>query len=66
LEPEPKHPELTFSQRQLMNRARKFITLKMKKRMELRTTKKTIKDKVKMRKLLSEKIMDQLRAQFTQ
>jgi uncharacterized protein (DUF2344 family) len=66
LEPEPKHPELTFSQRQLMNRARKFITLKMKKRMELRTTKKTIKDKVKMRKLLSEKIMDQLRAQFAQ
>ena len=66
MEPEPKHPELTFSQRQLMNRARKFITLKMKKRMELRTTKKTIKDKVKMRKLLSEKIMDQLRAQFAQ
>ena len=36
LEPEPKHPELTFSQRQLMNRARKFVTMKMRKRMELR------------------------------
>ena len=47
-----------------MNRARKFVTLKMKKRMELRATKKTIKDKILMRKMLSEKIMGQLRAQF--
>ena len=47
-----------------MNRARKFVTLKMKKRMELRATKKTIKDKIQMRKMLSEKIMGQLRAQF--
>jgi len=36
----------------------------MKKRMELRATKKTIKDKILMRKMLSEKIMGQLRAQF--
>ena len=40
LEPEPKHPELTFSQRQLMNRSRKFVTMRMKKRQEIRTTKK--------------------------
>ena len=45
LEPEPKHPELTFSQRQLMARARKFVTMKMKKRAELRQTKKEVKDK---------------------
>ena len=32
LEPEPKHPELTFSQRQLMNKARKFVTMKMRRR----------------------------------
>ena len=39
LEPEPKHPELTFSQRQLMNRARNFVTMRMKRRAELRMTK---------------------------
>ena len=37
LEPEPRFPPPTFSQRQLMNRARKFITMRMKKRQELRT-----------------------------
>lgn len=64
LEPEPKHPELTFSQRQLMNRARKFITMRMKKRMELRMTKKGKKDRVQARKLLSEQLMQQLRARL--
>lgn len=64
LEPEPKHPELTFSQRQLMNRARKFVTMKMKKRMEMRANKKTMKDKRNMRKMLSDQIMNQLRQQF--
>ena len=29
LEPEPKHKELTFSERMLVNKARKFITIKM-------------------------------------
>ena len=61
LEPEPKHPPLTFSQRQLMNRARKFITMRMKKRQELRVVKKGKKDKVKQRKLLSNSMLDQLR-----
>lgn len=61
LEPEPKHPELTFSQRQLMNRARKFVTFKMKKRMEMRENKKTMKDKRNLKKQLSDKIMNQLR-----
>lgn len=33
LEPEPKEPELTFSQRMMINRAKAFITKKMQKRM---------------------------------
>jgi len=41
-----------------MNRARKFITKKMAKRMELRATKKTKKDHLKARKLFSEQVMD--------
>ena len=57
LEPEPKHPELTFTQRQLMNKARKFVTLKMKKRMELRMTKKGKKDRIMAKKMLSEQII---------
>ena len=57
-------PELTFSQRQLMNRARKFVTMKMKKRMELRQTKKSKKDKAKMRKLLSEQLLEKIKQQF--
>lgn len=40
--------------------------MKMKKRLELRATKKSKKDKLKMRKLLSDQIMNQLRAQFAQ
>lgn len=36
LEPEPKHPELTFTQRMLVNKARSFITKRMKKRAALR------------------------------
>lgn len=66
LEPEPKHPELTFSQRQLMNRARKFITMRMRKRMELRMTKKEKKDKVKARKLLSDQVLTQLKAKLAE
>ena len=49
-----------------MNRARKFVTMKMKKRMELRMTKKGKKDRLKARKLLSEQVMQQLRARLEQ
>lgn len=38
LEPDKK-PELTFSERMVVNRARSFITMKMKKRMEVRALK---------------------------
>ena len=40
-----------------MNRARKFVTLKMKKRMELRMTKKGKKDRIMAKKMLSEQII---------
>ena len=66
LEPEPKRPELTFSQRQLMNRARKFVTLRMKRRAELRMTKNGKKSKANQRKLLSEQVIAQLRERFAQ
>ena len=49
-----------------MNRARKFITMKMRKRAELRATKKTKKDRMNARKLLSEQLMKQLRARIQQ
>ena len=64
LEPEPKFPELTFSQRQLMNRARKFVTLRMKRRKELSMSKQGKKNLIKQRKLLSEQVMAQLRQRF--
>lgn len=57
LEPEPKYPEPTFSQRQLMNRARKFVTMKMKKRAEMRVAKGSLKDRIRAKKVLSEKVM---------
>jgi len=58
LEPEPKHPEMTYSQIQLMNKARKFVTLKMKKRQEMAANKRSKKDKIKMRKLLSKQLIE--------
>jgi len=49
-----------------MNRARKFITMKMKRRMELSKTKKSKKERMKARKLLSDSLMKQLRARMEQ
>ena len=40
LEPEPSKPQMTFTQIQLMNKARKFVTMRMKKRMEIQAGKK--------------------------
>lgn len=36
LEPKPEREELTFSQQQLVNRARTFVTMKMRRRQNLR------------------------------
>lgn len=39
LEPKPEREELTFTQQQLVNRARTFVTMKMKKRQNVREIK---------------------------
>ena len=44
LEPKPDRDELTFSQQQLVNKARTFVTMKMKRRQNLREKKKETKD----------------------
>jgi len=49
-----------------MNKARKFVTMRMRRRIELRTSKNEKKDKVKARKAMSEQLLKQLRAQFAQ
>ena len=60
LEPERK-PELSFAQRMLVNKARGFITMKMKKRMEVRAVKQNKKAVKKVRMMLSDKMMEQMR-----
>ena len=57
LEPEPRHKELTFSQRMMVNRARKFITLRQRKRMSIREQNSEKKKKKKLKAFLSDKIM---------
>jgi hypothetical protein len=56
LEPQPKHAELNYSQRMLVNKARKFITFRQRKRMAIRDMKADGKEKKKMTQFLSEKI----------
>ncbi len=58
LEPEKK-PELTFSQRMIVNRARSFITKRMKHRLEMRNMKQGKKNMRKMKLLLSDEMMAQ-------
>ena len=52
LEPKPERAELTFSQQQLINQARSFITKKMARRSNLRDQKSKAKDIAKMKKEL--------------
>lgn len=59
LEPKPEREELTFTQQQLVNRARTFVTMKMKRRANLREQKTESKNIVKMKKTLSNQIQDQ-------
>lgn len=59
LEPKPDRDELTFGQQQLVNRARSFVTMKMKRRQNLRDQKKEGKNLKKLRKLLSDQLMSQ-------
>ena len=60
LEPEKK-PELTFSQRMIVNRARQFITKRMKHRMEMRAVKQGKKNMKKYKLLLSDEMMKQFK-----
>lgn len=63
LEPERK-PELTFSQRMLVNRARQFITKRMRRRVELRQAKQSKKQQRQMRAQLSQKLYEQFKTQI--
>jgi hypothetical protein len=57
LEPERK-PELSFAQRMIVNKARSFITKRMKKRIEVRKIKQDKKQMKKVRMMLSDKMME--------
>lgn len=59
LEPKPEREELTFTQQQLVNRARTFVTMKMRKRQNVREQKAESKSILKMKQMLSERIKDQ-------
>jgi hypothetical protein len=54
LEPKPEREELTFTQQQLVNRARTFVTMKMRRRQNLRESKAEAKGIIKMKKMLGE------------
>ena len=54
LEPEPRHKELTFTQRMFVNRARKFITIRQRKRLAIRELKVEKKQKRKLKAFLSD------------
>lgn len=59
LEPKPEREELTFSQQQLVNRARSFVTMKMRSRLALRDMKQETKGMLKMKR----KMMDSMEEQ---
>ena len=59
LEPKPDREELTFTQQQLVNKARNFVTLKMKRRQNLRDQKAEVKNMIRSKKIASETIMEQ-------
>lgn len=52
LEPQPERPEPTLAQLQMVNRARSFVTMKMRKRASLREAKAQNKDMLKLKKML--------------
>ena len=56
LEPKPDREELTFSQIQIVNKARSFVTMKMKKRQAIRVVKQEKKEVVKLKKMMAEHI----------
>ena len=56
LEPKPEREELTYSQLQLVNKARSFVTLKMKRRQNMRAQKQDTKNMLKMKKLMGDQL----------
>ncbi len=51
LEPKPDREELTFRQQQLVNKARTFVTIKMRRRQQMREQKQETKTLIKNRRL---------------
>lgn len=58
LEPKPDEPELTYTQRMLINRAKEFVTKKMEKRMRVNNKKRKSKLLKKLGFLISSKMFD--------
>ena len=58
LEPKPEREELTFSQQQLVNRARQFVTMKMKRRQNLREQKQEVKKIIKAKRSMGDMLED--------
>lgn len=56
LEPKPEREELTFSQHQMVNKARQFVTMKMKRRQNLRSQKQSTKEMLKIKKMMSDQL----------
>lgn len=61
LEPKPERPEPTLAQLQMVNRARSFVTMKMKKRANLRESKSASKNILKLKKLLGSQIQQKMK-----
>jgi hypothetical protein len=59
LEPKPDREELTFSQMQLINKASSFVTLKMRKRQNIRMQKQEVKELKKVRKMMQNQLSQQ-------
>ena len=61
LEPKPEKPEPTLAQMQMVNRARSFVTMKMRKRMNLREQKTQVKSINKLKKIIGSQLEDKIK-----
>lgn len=59
LEQPPEREQLTYSQQMLVNRARGFVTMKMKRRQQLRESKQETKGMIKMRRSMGDSLNEQ-------
>ena len=60
LEPKPERPEPTTAQIQMINRARSFVTMKMRKRQNLREFKANRKQVINMRSLIGQRLQKRI------